>query len=45
MTETALPIPPKVSGHVEHVFSTLTPAQITRVAPHGRVRPIHQGEC
>src|SRR5712671_312963 len=29
---------------VEHVFPTLTPAQVARIAAHGRVRPLEGGE-
>jgi thioredoxin reductase (NADPH) len=43
MPETTSPFPPKLS-RIDHVFPTLTPAQIARIAAHGRVRPIRQGE-
>ena len=39
----ALPVPLKDS-RIEHVFPTLTAAQIARIAAHGRVRPIQRGE-
>jgi thioredoxin reductase (NADPH) len=44
MTE---PTPPFVSPRatqVEQMFPTLTPEQVARIAVHGRVRPIRQGE-
>jgi thioredoxin reductase (NADPH) len=44
MPEIASPTPPPVHSRIEHVFPTLTPAQIGRVAAHGRVRPISKGE-
>jgi thioredoxin reductase (NADPH) len=33
-----------LSAPAEQVFPTLTPAQVARVAAHGRVRPVHKGE-
>jgi thioredoxin reductase (NADPH) len=33
-----------LSSPAEHVFPTLTPAQMARVAAHGRVRPVRKGE-
>src|SRR5438034_1159397 len=33
-----------LSSRVEHVFPTLTPEQVARVAAHGRVRPVRSGE-
>jgi thioredoxin reductase (NADPH) len=39
----ALPVPLKES-RIDHVFPTLTAAQIARIAAHGRVRPIQRVE-
>ena len=44
MTDTDLPIAPLLDSHIDHLFPTLTPAQIARIAAHGRVRPIRAGE-
>ena len=44
MTDTDLPIALTLSSGVERVFPTLTPAQIKRIAAHGRVRSIRPGE-
>ncbi len=33
-----------LAGSAEHVFPELTPAQIDRIAPHGRVRSVAAGE-
>jgi thioredoxin reductase (NADPH) len=33
-----------LSSPIEQVFPKLTPAQITRVAAHGRARPVREGE-
>ena len=33
-----------LSSPAERVFPTLTPAQVARVAAHGRVRPVRKGE-
>lgn len=44
MTDTALPSPLTLSSGVERMFPTLTPAQIKRIAVHGRVRSIRPGE-
>ena len=35
---------PTLSASAEEVFPTLTPEQIARVAPHGRVRSVRSGE-
>ncbi len=43
MSEIVSPVHVKVS-RPDHVFPTLTAAQIARIAAHGRVRPIQQGE-
>lgn len=37
------PLQPTTS-RLEQLFPKLTPAQIARVRPHGKVRPIHEGE-
>jgi thioredoxin reductase (NADPH) len=39
MTETTQPVSLQLHSRVDHVFPTLTPGQIERVAAHGRVRP------
>jgi thioredoxin reductase (NADPH) len=44
MTDTTSSIPQKVDSRLEHVFPTLTGAQIARIAAHGRPRTIRQGE-
>jgi thioredoxin reductase (NADPH) len=44
MTDTTPAIPLTVSSRVEHVFPTLTPAQVTRVAAHGHLRQVQSGE-
>ena len=33
-----------VTSRLDHIFPTLTPAQVARIAPHGSVRPIRRGE-
>ncbi|MEA2161908.1 MAG: thioredoxin reductase [Thermoanaerobaculia bacterium] len=38
------PALPETRNKTEHVFPVLTPAQIARIAPLGRVRPIQAGE-
>jgi thioredoxin reductase (NADPH) len=35
---------PPITSRLDHVFPTLTAAQIARIAAHGRVRPIQRGE-
>jgi thioredoxin reductase (NADPH) len=35
---------PLKSSMLEQIFPTLTPAQISRIAPHGHVRPMQGGE-
>jgi thioredoxin reductase (NADPH) len=35
---------PTVISRRDHVFPTLTPAQVARIAPHGSVRQLHLGE-
>ena len=37
-------LPSPASGRIEHVFPILTPAQIARVAAHGRLRAAQSGE-
>lgn len=36
--------PLKLASRIEHVFPTLTPEQIARIAPHGHVRQVQRGE-
>src|SRR5205823_5597262 len=43
MSDTATQLP-AISSRAEHIFPTLTPAQIARIAAHGRKRPIQRGE-
>jgi thioredoxin reductase (NADPH) len=43
MADTTTPLAPKLA-RADHVFPTLTPEQIARIAPHGRVRAIRAGE-
>jgi thioredoxin reductase (NADPH) len=42
--QTGGPFPPTLSANEEHVFPTLTPEQIARVAAHGRARSVRSGE-
>jgi len=44
MTDTALPLALTLSSGAERMFPTLPPAQIERIARHGRVRSIRPGE-
>jgi thioredoxin reductase (NADPH) len=44
MAETTTQIPPKVDSRVDHVFPTLTPAQVARIASHGVARAVQGGE-
>src|ERR1700737_3319469 len=44
MTDTALPTPLTLTSRVDQVFPTLTPAQVKRIASHGRVRRVQSGE-
>jgi thioredoxin reductase (NADPH) len=44
MTAISPPAHPYVGSRVEHVFPTLTPAQLERLATHGRVRRVEAGE-
>jgi thioredoxin reductase (NADPH) len=43
MADDRLPLPPKLA-RADRVFPTLTPEQIGRIAPHGRVRATSAGE-
>ena len=44
MTDTTLPITLTLSSGAERMFPTLTPAQIERIAAHGKLRAIRSGE-
>ncbi|HEX9945424.1 MAG TPA: FAD-dependent oxidoreductase [Thermoanaerobaculia bacterium] len=44
MTEPAPTIQPTLASPAEQIFPTLTPAQVARIAAHGRLRPIRPGE-
>jgi thioredoxin reductase (NADPH) len=44
MTEPTTPFVSPRATQVEQMFPTLTPEQVARIATHGRVRPIRQGE-
>ena len=44
MTDTTVPVALTLSSGIERMFPTLTPAQIERIAAHGRVRSIQAGE-
>jgi thioredoxin reductase (NADPH) len=44
MTDTTQPITSTRPSLVERMFPTLTPAQIARIAPHGRARRVDRGE-
>src|SRR6266699_5425845 len=44
MTETATPAPLTLKARIDQMFPTLTPAQIARIAVHGRRRSIQRGE-
>ena len=44
MTEPAPLIQPTLASPAEQMFPQLTPAQVERIAMHGRVRPIQPGE-
>ena len=35
---------PNTGARADHLFPTLTPAQMTRMAAHGTVRTMHAGE-
>jgi thioredoxin reductase (NADPH) len=44
MTDTPAANLPPVASRLDHIFPTLTPRQIERIATHGSVRPIRRGE-
>lgn len=44
MTDPILAIPLTRAARVDQIFPTLTPAQIARIAAHGRVRQVQRGE-
>jgi thioredoxin reductase (NADPH) len=44
MVEIVSPAPPVSLSRVDQMFPTLTPAQLARVAGHGRVRAVEQSE-
>jgi len=44
MTLVARPSPPPPGPGVDRLYPTLTPAQLARIAPHGRRRQVAQGE-
>ena len=44
MTDTVLPLALTLSSGVERLFPKLTPAQIKRIAAHGKLRAIRAGE-
>ena len=44
MADIAPPVASTQLSGVERMFPTLTPAQVERIAPHGRERSIHAGE-
>lgn len=44
MTAPAAASPSRPGDSVDQAFPQLTPAQIARIAPHGRTRPIEHGE-
>ena len=44
MTDSALPLAMTLPSGIERMFPTLTPAQVNRIAAHGRARPIRAGE-
>src|SRR5690348_13141363 len=44
MTTAILDVPPTLSPRLEQLHPTLTPAQMARIAAHGRVRRVRQGD-
>jgi thioredoxin reductase (NADPH) len=44
MTEPAIPTTPATTSPAAQMFPTLTPAQVTRIAAHGSIRPVKAGE-
>src|SRR5258706_14720020 len=43
-TQTTPTLPLSPGARVDHVFPTLTPAQIARIAAHGTIRAVEVGE-
>jgi thioredoxin reductase (NADPH) len=44
MTDTTQPVPLTTDSRADQVFPTLTPAQVARIAAHGRARQVKSGE-
>src|SRR2546426_8019731 len=44
MTLVAPPLAPSSSKRAEHIYPTLTPAQLARITAHGRRRHVERGE-
>ncbi len=44
VTETVTAIKPTASARVDQMFPTFTPAQVARIAAHGRLRPTRPGQ-
>ena len=44
MTDSGVPALPLVFARADHIFPTLTAAQLARIRPHGHVRQIPNGE-
>ncbi len=44
MTDPTLGMPLTLAARIDQIFPTLTPAQIARIAAHGRLRQIQRGE-
>src|SRR5476649_658005 len=44
MAEAPSPIPSKIEPRVDHMFPTLTPAQVARIATHGSARRLQPGD-
>src|ERR1700693_3962193 len=44
MTTGTPAVPLTSTARVDHVFPVLTPAQVGRIAPHGRARRVREGE-
>ena len=44
MTDQTVPLALTLPSGIERMFPTLTPAQVARIAAHGRVRSIQEGE-
>src|SRR2546427_8309385 len=43
-TTTTAPAAPPSGQRAEHIYPTLTPAQLARIAAHGRRRQVERGE-